>query len=1005
MEVGSFHANIYFCMCLLILSKIETVFGSSDCDFSKQKDSPSSRQTAYITLMYSDNDAIPRREPSEIHIDLQNQKLVYELKARKLPINAETRVTYGDISKSKRQQNPTINNDCVVTGTLTNDYRDDMVLSFCKNMTGLFHYDTDTFYIEEAFPTESKDTVQVLVSTSARSKPSGETFGPYSDSEVLDRRKRETIPQITIETVVILDEDFVASARSRGQTTDQDLIDFMTMRWTAVQAEWGRADLFGYDIQIEVKEVVIWEANPSWYNPSTILLNTLSSICNGANSRGLYTDYDHIHLFTGTPGTDVAGKAFTGKVCDPQYKCAVSTDTRVTEFTIAAHELGHNMGMNHDVDNGCPAPNDGIMGSKVFGWSACSISETRALLNQSSSSCLNVTNVSSQTAINLVEAWPGMIYTDDEICEFKYGQGYRYRKFPFSSFTECTIHSCVNMNTSSPLYGIMYNEAVPTDGRYCGPQQVCSSQVVNAAYECIFWNETGLDLDLFTEVENPGNWSNYDEMTSCSRTCGTGVQYQQRKCNNQTSRNTIWCDGNEYQAQLCNTDPCPDDPGDEVELRKKRAGERCSHMRTANLYDEINLVSTDFLDTGDRFNSYEWGQCEVKCDTVEGKTVGGFQRFGLMPDGTPCDIPETATFIELNNLPRGSGRTGRCVQGFCQLFGCDNRTSDVVLDGCGVCNGTNSTCQIEEGIYTVNVTKGKQREIITLPAGTYNIMFYFAYSNMKQHFFELRTLDGTDIISGTSDTRANPKNYAGTYWYSFFNSAYLYAEGPTDTPVVIKLHNRGSFSNVGVQYAYSSPNNMSSCTGTCENGGMWNDTLCGCECASGFYGKSCNTTCNKYCNNGQNLATDACQCDCQGNTYGTVCNCRYPYTGRDCQDCKVTSCQNGGTFNTTGCRCTCPVGFGGLDCSNTCADNSEDCATDAAAGKCESNNENMEQNCYLSCGFCEAGLTTPTPNTDTTTNSGPGNNGHRGCAGVYIVGKDLYVTLLVCYSALIFAIY
>ncbi|XP_052784726.1 A disintegrin and metalloproteinase with thrombospondin motifs 1-like isoform X3 [Mya arenaria] len=973
MEVGSFLAIIFISMFLLNLSEFQTVFGSSDYDFSTQKDPPSSRLTANITLIYSDNDVIPRRAPSEIHIDLHDQKLIYELEARKLPINAETRVTYGDSSKLNRQQTSKISSDCVVTGTLTNDFRDSLVLSFCSDMTGLFHYDTNTFHIEEAFPTESKDTVQVSILKSARTKPLEDSIGPIFGSEVIfDRKKREAIPQITIETVVILDEEFVASARSRGQVTDQDLIDFMTMRWTAVQAEWGRTDLFGYDIRIEVKEVVIWETNPSWYNPSTILLNTLSSICNGAYNHGLYTDFDHIHLFTGTKGTDVSGKAFTGKVCDPRYKCAVSTDTRVTEFTIAAHELGHNMGMNHDVDNGCPAPNDGIMGSKVFGWSACSISETRALLNQSSSSCLNETNVNSPTALNLADAWPGMIYTDDEICEFKHGKGFRYRKFPYSSFTECTLYSCVNMNTSSPLYGIMYNEAVPTDGRYCGHQQVCSSQVVNGAYQCIFWNETGIEIGLLTEV--PVVWSTYEEMTPCSRTCGTGVQYQQRKCNDPTPRNTMWCDGHEYQAQLCNTHPCSDDPGDDVELRKTRAGERCSHMRAAELYEKIGLVSTDFLDTGDRFNSYEWGQCEVTCDTADGVTVGDFQRFGLMPDGTPCDIPETTTFIS-------SGRTGRCIQGYCHMFGCDNSTSDVVFDGCGVCGGDNSTCQVIDGVYTDNVTSGERWIMMTLPAGAFNIQFYFTYNDMKQHFFELRTLDGTGIITGSSDTRTNPKNYAGTHWYSFFATAYLYAEGPTDTPVVIKLYNRGSNSNAGVQYAYSLPHDS----------------------------KSCNATCNKYCNNGQNLAADACQCDCQRNTYGLVCNCRYPFTGRDCQDCKVTSCQNGGTFNAIGCRCICPVGFGGLDCSDTCADKIVDCATNVAAGECESQNENMEKNCYLSCGLCEAGSTTTAAPTDTTTSAsdnGQGStvgSGQGGGAGANTVDKDLLITLLVCYSVLIFS--
>jgi len=47
---------------------------------------------------------------------------------------------------------------------------------------------------------------------------------------------------------------------------------------------------------------------------------------------------------------------------------------------------------------------------------------------------------------------------------------------------------------------------------------------------CISWNETGLDLDLFIVI--PGGWSDWDTMRSCSRTCGTGIKYRQRYCNN-----------------------------------------------------------------------------------------------------------------------------------------------------------------------------------------------------------------------------------------------------------------------------------------------------------------------------------------------------------------------------------------------------------------------------------------------------------------------------------------
>ena len=63
-----------------------------------------------------------------------------------------------------------------------------------------------------------------------------------------------------------------------------------------------------------------------------------------------------------------------------------------------------------------------------------------------------------------------------------------------------------------------------------------------------------------------------------------------------------------------------------------------------------------------------WGQCEVKCDKVEGYSTSSFDRYGLMPDGTPCvDADYQTTDWEMNYLTRRSGRQARCIQGYCQV--------------------------------------------------------------------------------------------------------------------------------------------------------------------------------------------------------------------------------------------------------------------------------------------------------------------------------------------------
>jgi len=48
------------------------------------------------------------------------------------------------------------------------------------------------------------------------------------------RTKRQTPPAVTVEIVVVMDALYVADARASGQTTDQQLYDLMTLKWTGV---------------------------------------------------------------------------------------------------------------------------------------------------------------------------------------------------------------------------------------------------------------------------------------------------------------------------------------------------------------------------------------------------------------------------------------------------------------------------------------------------------------------------------------------------------------------------------------------------------------------------------------------------------------------------------------------------------------------------------------------------------------------------------------------------
>ncbi|MEQ2276139.1 A disintegrin and metalloproteinase with thrombospondin motifs 2 [Xenotaenia resolanae] len=93
----------------------------------------------------------------------------------------------------------------------------------------------------------------------------------------------------------------------------------------------------------------------------------------------------------------------------------------------------------------------------------------------------------------------------------------------------------------------------PIDGTMCGNGQHCFKG------RCIW-----LTPDI---MKQDGNWGSWSEFGQCSRTCGRGVQFRTRNCDNPSPANGgLSCRGPTYQFQMCNTNECEDiysDPREE----------------------------------------------------------------------------------------------------------------------------------------------------------------------------------------------------------------------------------------------------------------------------------------------------------------------------------------------------------------------------------------------------------------------------------------------------------
>ncbi|XP_071165578.1 A disintegrin and metalloproteinase with thrombospondin motifs 18-like [Mytilus edulis] len=784
--------------------------------------------------------------------------------------------------------------------------------SFCKELRGMmstpdyeFHFEDLPHHIRKRSTLKRKQHTTLV----ARKRREYSIFTdliqnndktPIHQTEYNHTRiHRRSVPSsdFTIELAVYCDADFLAY---KLQVTDMNQrIEIMLNKYNAVQYEWSRADVLNYNVTLSIKLMTFFDTNPSWYNTSTSLSVPLNTICTGTQADSAY---DHVHVHTGIPNPELGGLAYQSKVCDARYRCGVSADG-ISTYATTVHEIGHNMGMLHDADRNCLPPDVGIMGGAGVGWSTCSCNDMNTMLQTGNHGCLWIDNIAdievtpaSLLDKTLVPELPGQMYTADEICEQLYGSGFRYRKYPnvVETIAACIMYSCVDHNVGN-AYGQMFKQSYSIIGLYCGDQKICFSG------DCIDWSVA----QLINPEVRAGGWSDWGTWTTCSRTCGRGMLYRRRICNNPTPKNSATCDGNEYEAECCSLTPCVGDISIDSYLINQRASETCQRLIDNNI-----INGTEYTASGTIYSSLNHGVCEVLCKSTPEYTRPAYTRFGLIENGTPC--PGTLDTADANQYSRRPGFYYACLEGYCQRFDCNNTLNAGVFDGCGVCNGDNSTCIIREGNFSHDVAQWVRRDWTEIPVGAYNIEISFVWNDMKQYYTEIFTKEGTPIITSSiaGDSRIfqtgdNPVSFGGTLWHNDAFVAIMYAEGPLTEPVIVKVYSFGTNSNTGMKYIYSVPTDIDTCSGSCENGGTWNTDICVCDCSSGYYGNLCTSQCSTLCNNGAAVNESTCDCICNEKQTGSKCDCLYPFTGGYCDTCAFVTCENGGIFSATSCSCTC----------------------------------------------------------------------------------------------------
>ncbi|XP_077522114.1 uncharacterized protein LOC144133127 [Amblyomma americanum] len=276
-----------------------------------------------------------------------------------------------------------------------------------------------------------------------------------------------------------------------------------------------------------------------------------------------------------------------------------------------------------------------------------------------------------------------------------------------------------------------------------------------------------------------GPWGPWTPSSTCSRTCGGGVAYQTRVCEDSRADKSHGCVGPSTRYFTCNVEDCPD-------ISKDFREEQCAR------FDSVPFKG--------RYYSwlpyYKAGRpCELNC-----RPRG--ERFHYRH--SPKTIDGTRCFDD--------GSLDVCVNGTCVPVGCDKMLgSDAVEDKCRVCQGDGSSCKPIQGVFDLENLELGYNDLLEIPKGATNIKIYklptknnLAVRNNTGHYY----LNGNWRIQ-----RPRSMVFAGTVFHyerknqNAIARESLVALGPTTETILIELLCREK--NQGIEYEYAVPTGVS----------------------------------------------------------------------------------------------------------------------------------------------------------------------------------------------------
>ncbi|KAM9454593.1 A disintegrin and metalloproteinase with thrombospondin motifs 1 [Clarias gariepinus] len=804
---------------------------------------------------------------------------------------------------------------CFYTGTVNRDKSSAVALNVCHGLRGGFSYGGEEYFIQPANVTgesglSSRDMHTIRRrNRQVQGEAGGSKCGVSEDEEKITEH-HETKPVSTpnesqahhrsrrfvsvpryLEIMLVAD---VSMYEFHGNNVESYLLTLM-----AVASRIYRHPTIHNSITLSVVKLMVIKIKEHGPDVTKNAALTLRNFCQWQKQHNPPSDrhpehYDTAILVTrrdlcGAHSCDTLGMADVGTVCDPERSCSIVQDDGLQAAFTIAHELGHVFNIPHDDAKQCTninaeTVNFHLMAStlcnlnQLHPWSPCSALMITTFLDNGHGQCLLD---KPQKPQELPQALPGSKYSADHQCRLTFGNDSLHCPDPG---TTCAALWCTATNANGLLVCQTKNSPW-ADGTPCGHDKYC------VAGHCLSSGEANSHK---TSVN--GGWGIWGDWGECSRSCGGGVQYSFRKCDNPVPKNEgKYCEGKRVQYRSCNTEACPDSNG--LTFRE----EQC--LAHNDISSHMTFGSSEGVEWVPKYAGVSpKDRCKLVC---RAKGTGYF--FILKPkveDGTPCTPDSTSV----------------CVQGQCVKAGCDRVIgSDNHFDKCGVCGGNGSTCKKVSG--SLEYARPGYQDVVTIPAGATHLDVKQRVNGRQpdNSYLAVRRQDGTYLLNGdykltTLEHDIFLKGSLLRYSGSSASLERLRSFAPLPEPLTVQVLSVGNSPRPRVKYSYFAPRpastNRRPINAIGEAGGA--------EWTLGEW-----RPCSQTCGEGVQKRDVICQ-DTQGRPSQ---DCPEELRPPSSQPCTIHTCPSWVVGEWSACSQTCDEGFQKRDvlCQDTQGRPSQDC--------------------------------------------------------------------------------